>query len=216
MADLEDLVARAWPEAQQRGKDMVASLGWWSALKLTVTDVLGVAWLWGVRDTIQVMMKTEKEKKMRSRGYDLTNEHYTIVHDTLPKIADLALAYLVSDLPRDSYFDGWAGMMIAAGDTSSWGDDAIGCALVDVGEKYEKFVTAQAYRVYGDCRPDKPTRTITSAEARGALLRAGSLLVSANNQLVAEEMVQQAITVGVEKYLEAAAKLKTLGIEVPK
>lgn len=140
---------------------------------------------------------------MRGHDYELTEAQFTTIYETLPKIADLALMYLVSGYPVDSYFDAWAGMMIGAGDTASWGDDAIGCALVDVGEKYEKFV--------------KSIRGVVSigAEIRGALLRAGSLLVSANNMLIEEKDVAQAITVGVEKFLEAQAKLAAEGITVP-
>lgn len=139
------------------------------------------------------------------RDFELTDEQYDTIHKTLPKIADLALIYLVSHLPRDGFFDGWAGGIVAAGDTSSWGDEAMGCALVDVDEKYEKFVLQLS-----------SAHNKKSAEIRGAILRAGSLLIAVSNKLTPEKDVVQAIAVGVEKYLEARAKLaEELEIHIP-
>lgn len=209
LTNLEKKIVAAFPVARERAREFIR--GCFSAVllhKYTVVDVLASMYVWGLRDMTSVVIEHEKnerkKKPMSFRDYDLTDEQHTIVHDTLPKIADLCLMYLISELPRDSYFDAWAGGMIAASDTSSWGDDALGCALIDVGEKYEKFVTHRA-----------PVAYKQEARIRGMLLRAGSLLVSVNNKLIPEKEVAEVIAVAVEKFSQARQEAIERGLTVP-
>lgn len=216
--ELDHRVLAAWPVARERAKDIIRA-GHKSGMmfsRMTVIDILALSYLSGVSDMVETLMKMEKVKRggkelaMKSRDYELTDEQYTQIQDALPRVADLALAYLVSDLPRDSFFDGWAGGMVACADTSSWGDEAMNLAMTDSAEKYERFVcVAKARHVpftLGEIR--------LAAEARGALLRAGALFLALHHKFVPEATVIEGFAVAFEKLSTAVTKLKQLGIEV--
>lgn len=207
---LDASVLGAWPIAQERAADILR-VGFDKGVafaRLSFVDVLALAYLSGVQDMAGVVSVSMGRIMMKSREYELTDEQYTQIQDALPRVADLALAYLVSDLPRDSFFDGWAGGMVACADTSSWGDEAMNLAMTDAAEKYEKFVClAKARNVpftLGEIR--------LAAEARGALLRSGALFLALHHKFVLEKNVIEGFEVAFEKLSIAITKLQQLGI----
>lgn len=149
----------------------------------------------------------------RHSSYDLTDEQHDFVHTALPRIANLALGYMVSGYPTDGFFDEWSRGIVSLAECSMWGDEGSGLAYVDMAVNYEKYIRANVGR------PRLNDVVQTAAEFRGALLRAGATLLAANNSLVfankdenIEQKLKETFAFADEKLQESEAKFKALGL----
>lgn len=210
MTPLERAFRKAFPVGLERARELLGLMTAQFYEKASIVDLVAVAYVWGLRDIIEIIQR--KERKKMGYRVELTDEQHKAVYELLPRIADLCLAYVISGAPKDSFFDHWAGGMISVADTGSWTDDAMGLAMTETAEKYETMVRKLA--------PTRVVQGLTTgetqafAEIRGALLRAGATLIAVNNDLVDAKNVDGTIRLAVEKTALAQATLRDMRIEV--